>query len=192
MSASLKISASECPSVDIVTIGAMQMVQKTLADVFCQDVEELMGSGCVVVIAFDTYYDIFRKNSWWSGRLGNAVPVEFNLDHAFDISDASLLEILSHTRTEQQLTSFFEKRLQTYLEQKDIEFVIAGNGSTVMPWGEQSSNSHEETDSLIAHIIKLAVEQVLCTVIPLYTIISNLFFKIIKKMVQFHSSNLFS
>ena len=122
----------------------------------------------------------------------NAVPVEFNLDHAFDISDASLQEILSHTRTEQQLTSFFEKRLQTYLEQKDIEFVIAGNGSTVMPWGEQSSNSHEETDSLIAHIIKLAVEQVLCTVIPLYTIISNLFFKIIKKMVQFHRSNLFS
>ena len=108
--------------------------------------EELMGSCCVDVIAFDTYYDIFLKNSWWSGRLGNTVPVEFNLDYAFDISDASLQEILSHTRTEQQLTSFFEKRLQTYLEQKDIEFVITGNGSTVMPWGEQSSNSNEETD----------------------------------------------
>ena len=76
-------------------------------------------------------------------------------------------------------------QLQTYLEQKDIDFVIARNGSTVMPWGEQSSNSHEEIDSLIARIIKLAVEQVLCT------IISNLFFKI-KKMVQLHRSNLFS
>ena len=62
---------------------------------FCQDVEELMESCYVVVIAFDTYYDIFLKNFRWSGRLGNAVPVEFNLDDAFDISDASLQEILS-------------------------------------------------------------------------------------------------
>ena len=49
-------------------------------DVFCLDVEELMGSCHLVVIAFDTYYDISLKNSTQSGRLGNAIPVEFNAD----------------------------------------------------------------------------------------------------------------
>ena len=49
-------------------------------DVFCLDVEELMGSCHVVVIAFGTYYDISLKNSTQSGRLGNAVHVEFNAD----------------------------------------------------------------------------------------------------------------
>ena len=116
------------------------------------------GHHCV-----DTYYDISLKNSTRSRRLGNAVPVEFTVDDAFDISDTSLKEISYHTRTKQQLTSFFAKKLQTYLEQKDIDFVIAGNGSTLMSWGEQFTNNHEKTDSLIAHIIKLVLEQVLCT-----------------------------
>ena len=64
-----------------------------------------MGSCCVVVIAFDTYYNISLKNSTRYGRLGNAVPVELTADDAFDISDPSLKEILSHTRTKQLLTS---------------------------------------------------------------------------------------
>ena len=76
------------------------------------------------------------------------------------------------------MTSFFAKKLQTYLEQKDIDFVIAGNGSTIMPWGKQSSNNHEEVDSPIAHIIKRLLEQVLCTGKPLYALASNFFFKI--------------
>ena len=64
------------------------------------------------------------------------------------------------------MTSFFTKTLQTYLEQKDIGFVIAGNRSKVISWGEQSSNNHEEADSLISHIIKLGLEQVLFTDTP--------------------------
>ena len=70
----LKIPASECPGADIVAIDAIQMVQKMsnsasektfkdLADVFCRDVEELMGSCRVVVIAFDTNCDISLMNS---------------------------------------------------------------------------------------------------------------------------------
>ena len=66
------------------------------------------------------------------------------------------------------MASFFAK-FQTYLDQKDIDFVIGGDGSTVMSWGEQSSNNHEEASSLIAHIIKLALEQELCTHMSLYT-----------------------
>ena len=90
------------------------------------------------------------------------------------------------------MTSFFAKKLQTHLEQKDIDFVIAGNGSRVMLWGEQSSNNNEEAGSLTAHIIKLALEHELCTDMPLYPLTSNLLFKmIIKKMVQFGRSNLF-
>ena len=58
-----------------------------------------MGSCRVVVIAFDVYYDISLKSSTRSGRLGNAIPVEFTVDDTFDISDTSLKEILSHTRT---------------------------------------------------------------------------------------------
>ena len=139
--------------------------------------EELMGSCRVIVIAFDTYYDISLKNSTSSWFLGNAVHVEFTLDNAFDISDASFKEILSRTRTTQQLTSFFAKRLQTYLEQKDTGFVIAGNGFMVMSWDEKSSNNHEEAHPLIAHKIKFPLEQVLCTDMPLYTLTSNLFFK---------------
>ena len=94
---------------------------------FCQDLEELFGSCRVVVIAFDTYYDISIKSSTQSGRLGNAVLVEFTVDDAFDINDASLKEILSHTSSKQQPSSFFAKKLQTYLEQKNIDFVITGN-----------------------------------------------------------------
>ena len=63
---------------------------KDLAGMFCQDLEELFGSCRVVVIAFDTYYDISLKSSTQSGRLGNAVPVKFTVDDAFDISGASL------------------------------------------------------------------------------------------------------
>ena len=59
-----KILASECPSAYIVVIDANQMVQKMsnpasvktfkdLANEFCQDVEKLMGSCHVDVIAFD-------------------------------------------------------------------------------------------------------------------------------------------
>ena len=118
------------------------------------------GSCCVVTTAFDTYYDISLKNSMQSGRLGNAVPVEFTVDDASNISYASLKEILSHTRTKQQLTPFFVTKLQTYLEQKDIDFVIAGNGLTVMSRGEQSSSNHKEADSCISDIIKHALEQV--------------------------------
>ena len=106
-----KISASECPSADIVAIDAIQVVQKMskpapvkatfkdLEDVFCQDGEKFMGSCRVVIITFDTYYDISLKNFTPSRRLGNAVPLEFTVDDAFGISDASLKEILSHTRT---------------------------------------------------------------------------------------------
>ena len=36
-----------------------------------------------------------------------------------------------------------------------------------MSWDEQSSNNHENADSLIVDIIKLAVEQILCTDMPL-------------------------
>ena len=139
--------------------------------------EELMGSCRVIIIAFDTYYDISLKNSTSSWFLGNAVHVEFTLGNAFDISDASFKEILSHTRTTQQLTSFFAKRLQTYLEQKDTGFVIAGSGFMVMSWDEKSSNNHEEAHPLIAHKIKFPLEQVLCTDMTLYTLTSNLFFK---------------
>ena len=62
--------------------------------------------------------------------------------------------------------------------------------------GEQSSSNHEETDSLIAQISKLALEHVLCTDMPLYTLASNLFFKIIIIIiiiikVQFDWSNFF-
>ena len=105
---------------------------------------------------------ISLKSSTLSGCLGNAVSVEFTVYDAFDISNASLKENLSHTRTKQKLTSFLIKKLQTYLEQKDTEFVIAGNGLTVMSWGKQSSNNHEEAYSLIAYIIELALEQLLC------------------------------
>ena len=56
---------------------------------FCQDIEKLMGSCRVDVIAFDTYYNISIKNFTPSGRLGNAVPVEFTLNDAFNIRDAS-------------------------------------------------------------------------------------------------------
>ena len=49
-------------------------------------------------------------------RLGYAVPVEFTVDDAFDISGTCLKEVLSDTRAKQQLTSFFAKKLQTYLE----------------------------------------------------------------------------
>ena len=93
------------------------------------------------------------------------------------------------------MASFFAKKFQTYLDQKDTDFVIGGDGSTVMSWGEQSSNNHEEAISLIAHIIKLALKQELCTHMSdmsLYTLTSNLFFKINnKKMVQFDRSSLF-
>ena len=123
-----KAPASECPG-DILAIDTMQVVPKmskpasmktfkNMANMFCQDVEKLMRSCRVAVTAFDTYYSISLKNSTQSGRLGNAVPVEFTVDDAFDISDASLKENLSHTRTKQQLTSFFAKKLQTYLVQK--------------------------------------------------------------------------
>ena len=149
-----------------------------------------MGSCRVVVIAFDTYYNISLNNSTRCEHLGNAVLVEFTVDDAFDISDTSLKNFLSHTRTNQLLTSFFAKKLQTCLDQKDIDFAIAGNGSTVMSWGEQSTNNHKEAGSLIADIIKLTLEQVLCTDMLLYTLTSNLFFKI-KKMVLFDRSNLF-
>ena len=57
---------------------------------FCQDLEELFGSCRVVVIALDTYYDISLKSFTQSGRLGNAVPVKFTVDDAFDINGASL------------------------------------------------------------------------------------------------------
>ena len=168
----------ECSDADIVAIDEMQLVEKIsnpasvknfkeLADVFCQGVEKLMGSCRVVLIAFDVYYDISLKNSTRSGRLGNAIPVEFTVDDTFDISDTSLKEILSHTRTKKQLTYFNPKKLQTYLEEKDTDFVIAGNGSTVMSWGEKFNNNHEEADSFIAHIIKLALEQVFCIDMPL-------------------------
>ena len=57
-----KIPASECPGADIVAIDAMQLVHKiskpvsvktfkALMDVFCQDVEKLMGLCHVVIIA---------------------------------------------------------------------------------------------------------------------------------------------
>ena len=91
---------------------------KDLADVFRQDVEKLMGLFCVVVIMFDTYYDTSLKNSTRSVHLGYAVPVGFTVDDAFDISDTCLKEVSSDTRVKQQLTSFFAKKLQTYLEQK--------------------------------------------------------------------------
>ena len=69
-----KIPASECPGADIVAIDTIQMVQKMsnpasektfkdLTDVFCRDVEELMGSCRVVVIVFDTNCDISLMNS---------------------------------------------------------------------------------------------------------------------------------
>ena len=130
MSASQKFHFLKCPGADIVAIDTMQVVQKQismpatvktfkdLGDIFCQDIKKLMGSCCVGTIAFDTYYNISLKKSVRSGRLGNAVPVEITVDDAFDISDASLKEILSHTRTKQQLTSFFAKKLQAYLEEK--------------------------------------------------------------------------
>ena len=186
-----KVPSSKCPHVDIVAIDGMQVVQKMsnpawvkifkdLVGMFCQDLEELFGSCRVEVIAFDTYYDISIKSSTQSGRLGNAVLVEFTVDDAFDINDASLKEILSHTSSKQQPSSFFAKKLQTYLEQKNIDFVIAGNWLTVMPWSKQSSNNHKEADSRIAHIMKLALDQVLCTDMLLYTLSSNLFFKIEK------------
>ena len=100
-----------------------------------------MGSCRVVAIEFDTYYDVSLKNFTRSGHLGNEVPVEFAVDDAFDIIDASSKEILSHTRTKQQLTSL------------DIDFAIAGNGSTIMSWGEQSRNNHEEAHSRIVHML---------------------------------------
>ena len=95
-----KILASERPSAYIVIIDAKQMVQKmsnpasvkTFKDStneLCQDIEKLMGSCRVDVIAFDTYYNISIKNFTPSGRLGNAVPVEFTLNDAFNIRDAS-------------------------------------------------------------------------------------------------------
>ena len=59
-----------------------------------------MGSCRVVVIAFDTYYDISLKNAIWASW--KCSTFEFRcLDayDAFDISDASLKEILSHTGT---------------------------------------------------------------------------------------------
>ena len=129
-----KILASECLGADIVAIDAMQVIQKmsnpSSVKIFkglgdksgCARAQEIMQRGrhCVAQ----------------SGYLGNTISVEFSVDDAFDISNASLKEILSHTRTKQQLTSFFAKKLQTYLEQKDIDFVIAGNGSTIMPWGK--------------------------------------------------------
>ena len=120
---------------------------KDLTNVFHQDVEKLTGSCRVVIIAFQTYYDISLKNSTRSGRPRNAVLVEFAVDNAFGTIDASLIEILSHTRTKQQLTSFFGKKLPTYLEQKDIHFINAGKGSTVMSWGEQSSSNHVEDET---------------------------------------------
>ena len=49
-----------------------------------------MGLCCVVVIAFDTYYDISLKNSTRPERLRNVVPVEFTVDNFFATSDASL------------------------------------------------------------------------------------------------------
>ena len=106
------------------------------------------------------------------------------VDDVLNTSYASLQEILSHTRTKQQFTCFFAKKLQKYLKQKDIDFVIAGNVLTVMSWGEQSSSNHEEADSLIAHIIKLTLEQVMCRDMPLYALASNLFFKL-KKCFSF-------
>ena len=102
---------------------------KDLADVFFQDVEKLMGLCHVVVITFDTYTSL--KNSRRSMRLGYAVPVGFTVDDAFDISGTCLKEVSSDTRVKQQLTSFFAKKLQTYLEQKDIDFAIAGNGMLI-------------------------------------------------------------
>ena len=75
------------------------------------------------------------------------------------------------------MTSFLAKNLQAFLEQKDIVFVIAGNGSTVMSRGKKFSSNHEKANSRITHIIKLALEQVMCTD---YAPTSNLFFKIVK------------
>ena len=96
-----KIPTSECPSADIVAINAMQVVQKMskqasvktfkgLADGFVRTWKKLVGLCRVVVIVFNTYYNISLKNSKRSGLLGNAVPVEFTVDHAFDISYTSL------------------------------------------------------------------------------------------------------
>ena len=72
------VSHSKIPaSAYIKTMEAIQVVKKMsnppsmktfkyLADMFCQDVEELIGSCRVVVIEFSTYYDIELNTVWAS------------------------------------------------------------------------------------------------------------------------------
>ena len=91
---------------------------------FCQDLEELFGSCRVVVIAFDAYYDISIKSSTQSGRLGNAILVEFTVDDAFDINDASfykkfyLIQAQSSSRvlsSQKSCRRIWNKRISTLL-----------------------------------------------------------------------------
>ena len=93
-----------------------------------KDVEKLMGSCRVVINAFNTCYNISLKNWKQSRCLGDAAPVKFTVDDAFDISDVSLKEMLSQPL----LSSFFAKKLHMYVEQNNIGSVLAENGSTVM------------------------------------------------------------
>ena len=74
----------------------------------------IMSRGCHCLWHLLRYFSKELHAVWASWKCS---PCRIQCRYVFDISDAGLNEILSNTRTNQQLTSFFALRLQTYLEQ---------------------------------------------------------------------------
>ena len=72
--------------------------------------------------------------------------------HSVDIPDFSLNEILGHEGTKWDLSIYFMEGLRLSLEQRRIEYLIAGNGRIYKSNSANFDvNNHEEADSLLIY-----------------------------------------
>ena len=162
-------AAQDKDNFDLVPIDAMQVLYKLtktsyvktfrdFANLFNAAITALTSSAYSVVVAFDTYLEESLKDTVRKQRVGKSVPVQYAVNDTFDIAKLSLKDILSHKNMKRDLSVYLMNSLHAHLKRLALQFVLAGNGKTVMSWtSEESPNNHEEADSLIIYTLSLAL-----------------------------------